>query len=634
MVATTGVAWIWLLLLGGGGLPIPLSLPPLPEDPVMASVAPEDCLWYLTWSGSAKPDASSKNQTEALMAEEEIQRFGAELERRIVSAIREHAQGPEAIAAQEVPKLLKIALTRPAAAFVSDFKFQIPPNGPPNIHGGLIINLGDQTDDAKASLERLAALLPQPTAAGKWQRLPSPDGRDPVVEWGVDGKYLVVGIGDGSADAIVAREKGTAPKWLSALRDRLKVERPAMVHYLNIKKILEIVQQVSGGRGMPGQVFDALGLNNLTSLSSVSGLDASGWVSNSLLGMDGPPAGIFALSGGEPLSAADLASIPKDATFALAARFDLDHAYRGISEIAGRIHPQARLELEQGLAMVENHLGVDLSRDVFKALGSTWCVYSAPSEGGLLVTGLTIVVPVRDHERLAKAESRLRGLAQAGMAPPPGAVHAYGGQPQVTIVDFEFRGNQIHFLNFVGEPVPVAPAWCITDKELIVSLSPQTLKAHLSRKTDAGSLADVPAIKSLFSTSKGPQYVGYADSAAIVQTLYPLVQFGFEAISSAVQREGIPLDLSIFPSAAAVLPHLEPAVSSATMTNDGLLMSRRGTLPMEVESTLPLLIMPYFWVARSSEMRVQAIERRQPAAVPVQPGAPARPRVPVQPKSN
>ena len=193
------------------------------------------------------------------MAEEEVQRFGSELERRIVSAIREHAQGPEAIAAQEVPKLLKIALTRPAAAFVSDFKFQIPPNGPPNIHGGLIINLGDQTDDVRASLDRLAALLPQPTAAGKWQRLPAPDGREPVVEWGIDGKYLIVGIGDGSADAIVAREKGTAPKWLTALRDRLKVERPAMVHYLNIKKIMEIVQQVSGGRGMPGQVFDALG---------------------------------------------------------------------------------------------------------------------------------------------------------------------------------------------------------------------------------------------------------------------------------------------------------------------------------------------------------------------------------------
>src|SRR5262249_42598286 len=161
----------------------------------------------------------------------------------------------------------------------------------------------------------------------------------------------------------------------------LKVERPAMVHYLNIKRIMQIVQQVGGGGGMRGQVLDALGLNNLTSLASVSGLDGKGWASHSLLAMDGPPSGIFALSDGLPLSADSLTPVPKDATFALVGRLDLDRAYRGVSETAGKIDPRARLMLEQGLATVENHLGVDLSRDIFKALGDTWCVYSAPSEG-------------------------------------------------------------------------------------------------------------------------------------------------------------------------------------------------------------------------------------------------------------
>ena len=122
MVATTGVAWIWLLLFGGGGLPLPVSLPPLPEEPIMASVAPEECLWYLSWAGADKANPASKNQTEALLAEEEVQHFGAELERQIVAAIREHSRGPDAIAAQEVPKLAKVLLTRPAAMFVSDFK--------------------------------------------------------------------------------------------------------------------------------------------------------------------------------------------------------------------------------------------------------------------------------------------------------------------------------------------------------------------------------------------------------------------------------------------------------------------------------------------------------------------------------
>ena len=619
---STFTVWAWLLLFGGGGLPLPLSLPPLPEDPAMSAVAPEECLWYLTWSGCAKADPASKNHTEQLLAEEEVQRFGNELERRLVAALREHSRGPEAIAAQEVPKLVKIALTRPAAMFVSDFKMG---QRGPDIQGGLIINLGEQTDDAKNSLERLSALLPAPpNAAGKWQRMPTPPDA-PVVEWGIEGRYLIVGIGEGSADGIAAREKGTAPKWLEAIRARLKVERPAMVHYLNVKKIIALVQASGGlGRGAPPQLFDALGISNLNSLASISGLEGNGWTSNMLLGMDGPPSGIFALTGGDPLTAADLASIPKDATFALAARVDLERVYRGISSIAGKIEPRARLELEQGIAQVENHLGFDLSRDIFKALGDTWCVYSAPSEGGLLVTGLTVVAPIRDRERLVKAEERLRAMAKAAMGFPPGAEHSFGGRPTVSISDFEFRGQQIHFLNFIGEPIPVAPAWCLTDKELIVSLSPQTIKAHLSRGASAGSLADVPAVASLLHGASGPSYVAYADTATTVRTLYPLLQFGFEAIASALQREGIQIDVSIFPSAAAVLPHLEPSLSTSTMAKDGLFITRHGTLPMEFES-LPLLSMPFWYFAvRSSEVRRSPVETRPSVSVqdfPFLPGA-------------
>src|SRR5438105_9192431 len=85
---STFSVWAWLLLFGGGGgLPLPLSLPPLPEDPAMSAVAPEECLWYLTWSGCAKADPASKNQTEQLLAEEEVQRFGSDLERRLIAAV-------------------------------------------------------------------------------------------------------------------------------------------------------------------------------------------------------------------------------------------------------------------------------------------------------------------------------------------------------------------------------------------------------------------------------------------------------------------------------------------------------------------------------------------------------------------
>ena len=55
-------------------------------------------------------------------------------------------------------------------------------------------------------------------------------------------------------------------------------------------------------------------------------------------------------------------------------------------------------------------LGIDLEQDVLKPLGDVWCVYNSPAEGGLLVTGLTGVVQVKDHARLEATLDKLIAL--------------------------------------------------------------------------------------------------------------------------------------------------------------------------------------------------------------------------------
>ena len=61
------LSWIMVLVIGGG-TGLPLGIPPQPEDPVMARVAPQQCLVYLSWAGTSKPDPQSKNQTEQTCA--------------------------------------------------------------------------------------------------------------------------------------------------------------------------------------------------------------------------------------------------------------------------------------------------------------------------------------------------------------------------------------------------------------------------------------------------------------------------------------------------------------------------------------------------------------------------------------
>ena len=70
-----------LLLSASGGLGLPFGVPPTPEDPKLARVAPEECLFYLSWAGTASPDPKSANQTEQLLAEPEVQNFFKQIDR-------------------------------------------------------------------------------------------------------------------------------------------------------------------------------------------------------------------------------------------------------------------------------------------------------------------------------------------------------------------------------------------------------------------------------------------------------------------------------------------------------------------------------------------------------------------------
>ena len=72
-VGVFGAAQAILLLVLGGGFGIPLGVPPGPEDPLLAKVAPADCLYYSSWAGIAAPDPKSPNEVEQLLAEPEVQ---------------------------------------------------------------------------------------------------------------------------------------------------------------------------------------------------------------------------------------------------------------------------------------------------------------------------------------------------------------------------------------------------------------------------------------------------------------------------------------------------------------------------------------------------------------------------------
>lgn len=626
-----GIAFTEILLvaalLGSSPLSLPLSLPPLPEDPVLSQIAPEECLWYLSWNGVAKADPKSPNHTEQLIAEEEVQRFLGEIEARLRDALRKGApQNPQgAELANQASKLIAAFVKRPMAVYIESVT--ITPQGP-GVRGGLVLSGGDQADEIRAAIEQIESTLltgrggavptgggtpgkandPQAAGKSKWRKLPTPPGA-PEVEYGWQEKYLIVGFGAGSADEIAARFTGATPNWLANIKKQLKVERPAMLHFLNLQQIRVMAQSALAVQGI--NVFGPLGLNNVMHYASVSGLEGEGSISRTQIATKSKPSGILALMGDKPLQASDLARIPKDATIAAAARIDADRVFNEIQSTVAKIDRRAGEEMRRELAEMEKHLGLSISGDILKSLGDVWTLSSAPSEGGILITGLTLTVSVKDRAKLVAVHDKLVASARSADAAarqglPPGA-----RRRGVEIADFDFHGQKIFFANFIGEEVPFAPAWCITDSELIVAPFPQMIKARLSRGSASGSLADVPDVAKALRSSTPPTGIVYQDTATIFRTVYPFVHMLASFACGELQREGIDIDVSLLPSAAAIEKHLRVGVTMIHSANDGVYLTSTDSLPIAT-AALPMALGPamFFTMARSRVVHVKMEEAR------------------------
>jgi hypothetical protein len=587
MVANSFFSLFFLLFMQTG---VPLGLPPLPEDPALARVAPEQCVWYFSWSGVAEPDPKSKNQTEQLIAEPEVRRFVAQLGKALGDALQKGApptpQGK--VLGAEGPKLIHALLTHPTALFISHVA--VGPNGP-DVSGGAIVSTGDQTEEIKAALENIEhTLLPTATAPGEagWHKLPMPPGM-PLVQWGFRGKYLMLGIGAGSADGIVSRGKGQPPAWLIKIKERLPVERASTVHYLNVKTVVTVAEPMMGGPGATA-IVAALGLGNVEQFANVTGLDGTGYVSKSWLQVAGEPSGLLSAVGPEPLTAADLAPIPQDASFAVTARIHSAQVWSAILAGINKVDPSAGAQAAAGIKQAEAAVGFRFKEDLLDTLGDSWCVYNSPGEGGLFITGLTIVVPVKDHDRLAKTNDRLVQLARAAAdAQRATPLPRFSRRPGTEIRETTFQAQKIFSFSSIGSELPFAPAWCVTDNQLILSLSAQNIRAILARDPAAKSLAAVSSVAERLKNDS-PVLLTYQDSAAMWKLTYPVLQMVATSMFAEMQRAGLDLDPSILPSLPSMLRHIEPAASTLAREKEGLVYVSRRTSPVDISlvSLLPV----------------------------------------------
>jgi hypothetical protein len=594
---------MFMLLAGSGAFGLPLGVPPLPEEPVLARAAPEECLVYFSSAGMARANAQSSNQTERLFAEPEVRHLAAEVEKLIRGQLKEatHNQPPQAkTLAEEGPGLLKVLLTRPLAAYVS--QINLVPGAPPKLRAGAVLSLPEDADQVKASLERcLSVLVPsgsrEVTVGGAtFYQLPLGLG-DLNITWGVKDKFLYVATGEDELEALLKRAgagDGSAPKWLAALHKHLPVQRVSTVSMVNVRALTEQLAPLGG----PTKVLEAIGVSGIDRLAGVTGLDREGLVSRSLVSLRGEPQGVLELFDQKPLTAADLDLVPRDATMALAWKLDAQKAWTRLQATIDKIEPSAKEELTGRLSDSQR----ELIALVLQSLGDTWCVFDSPSAGGMFI-GVTAVVSIKNGEAAASLQKKLIGLVESAGEGAPDA------RQRRRVESFTFAGKTVHVLD-LGANLPLAPAWCLTDNQLVVGLYPEAIKAFLARNRGFQSLSKVPEVMS--ALADGGQAMGfcYTDTRRLFDLTYPFLPVFSQMLAGQMRQQGIELPAGLLPSAGSIRRHLRPSVSTLRRTPAGIETVSRQTLPggMGV-STLPVaagLLLPAVQKVRAAADRVKS----------------------------
>lgn len=596
-----------LLLVGVSMTPIglPLGLPPGPEDPFLVQAAPDDGVYYSMWVASREPDAESVNAIDRLLAEPELKAFVAatitELERYARDRVGGDESAADAVQLETAIMLARQLLRGPAMMFVNDFSMD---NGVPEVDAGLVLKLADDDDQLIEQIQRtLRLMLPgepvyEEIAGHRFEllRFPAPA---PTVRWGLVDDYLIVAVGDGVVEGILERAETPAPPWYLAAKQESSVNQLASIGFLDLEKLQSII---AIDRAPPAllQLLRQAGLDNLKTVTTVTGLDDQGLLSVSRLSSEGPLHGLVGLVGDKPLTASDLSMIPEDATVAFAASLDMAAFVDQWHQLLVDFDPRAASYLDAGLALAKAEFGVDLREDLLSSLGSSWRLYTSPSHGNWL-TGWTVSIAVEDADKLREVNLQLAKLFGQSTSQ---------SNRSAELRRLAFGGKEVFYLILPAQDAPFSPAWCIDDDELVIALFPQSVKTHLAHKVEGRGLERRAEIAAQLE-GNSVAMIQYLDLPKIAEYAYPAIQVGLRIMSTELAREGVNLPVHQLPTADALVGHLEPFVGVLIREESALIYRCRSSLPTGggVLTTAPIsaaVVLPAVAAARQAARRMES----------------------------
>ncbi len=626
-----GVAKSLLLLLTSvGGL---FGMPPGERDAAFLQCAPADTAVYIEWAerSAGKPGAPG---IDGLAADPEIKEFFEQVERAILDAVETKTAegGPKKqILGKALPPLVERLLNRSGCLYVNYDKQAAKKaleqgktfGAVLGLRATLIINGGDEADAIAKDIKQLLELLPAETRTDDIQRQPLPL---PLPLPGLTltlhrhEKYFIVGFGPNTIDVAVSglsgKSKGlTANKRFQQAIEHVAIERTAGITWIDVK---DIVDKIAGaGLGKQADAVKAMvkmvGADVIDSIVSATGVVNGQVRTKMFMTTGGRTDGVLSLAAGRAIKPADLEHVPADADFVTALSLSAPKILAAVRDIIGKADPNSKKAFEQLLDQFEREFGSSIEEDIFQAFGDVWVFHDSPAAGGLFVTSLIGSLEVRDSGKAKAVFAQAMKVLEQVL---PGETRAGFRRRGVFLVEGKFLNRTIYFVNIVGDDVPFAPAFCLTEKHLLVAPHPQALKAHLrflhSREANFASRLK------MLAPSSGDDLlsVTYFDTKSLVRYLYAFAPYLGQILFSEMQREGVPLNIFSLPSARAILPYVGDSVSTVVRTKVGILSERQTALPIPGGAgaliNLPIMLFGAK-VVRIRAMETEALPVRVPA---------------------
>ncbi len=563
---------------------------PTSAQPPLADRIPAESLLYLGWAGTGLTfDGSATgqlvNDPATDKAFEAIRQTARTMLGKDQEQLFDSAWGMAAIAWQN-----------PVAFIVTDLASG---SAGPEPAGALLIHLGP---DRQAFVQHLDSML-QALSVQKntisevvigdvtCKVLSGFGGKD--IYLAVRDDLFIAALGAGTAEQLIAltadKSLASNKKFIERWKD-VGGENEQIAFYLDVPSLLDKIENLTSptsqsadpqtqGDSPLRHISQILGLGNISAVVGCTRIVDRGMYTKMRVLTPGPHTGLLTILSGSPLTEADLALVPDDAHFMVAARLSPESLWTETLRMLRQFDPKLEDQLLTNVAAMEKSLELSLTDDILACLGDTITISSAPSQGGFL-TGTMASIPVKDAAKLTVALSKIEAYARR-------IAEAQGG---TTIETVKSGRVQIQYMAITSTPMPFAPAWAIHNDRLHFALWPQVIASALADDgTNRPITAEDAYRKSRIRVSPEASVLYYANTPKILRQVYHWLLLGWTMGANQLAGQGIvETRPDWLPPLAMLEKYIWPEIRAVSADSRGITFETYCSLPTGGMLTTPL----------------------------------------------